>query len=221
MGKDSSAVILTGVGIAVVAAFVILIFLAVNRRTGTIRDLLRSLAASAGWTDLRNVFFAAAGVKGMWRSFPAQLSYHARQKGVPQRLILTVTAQTDTALIVKRRFSGVFGNKPLAWFGPPLIEVHQPAAEGFWVRGDVMLADRFFSEASLASKISENVVARFDEIRIDRKGLRITRALDDRRVRQKYGLPAFSMGFNAAQFEPIAREELALAEALAGKLTMR
>ena len=221
MGNDRSAIVLSVIGMVMFAAFVIWILLAVNRRTATIRDLLRSLAASAGWTDLRNVFFAAAGVKGMWRSFPAQLSYHARQKGVPQRLILTVTAHTETALIVKRRFTGVFGNKPLAWFGPPVIEVHQPAAEGFWVRGDVMLADRFFSDASVAPKISENVVARFDEIRIGSKGLRITRSLDDRLVRQKYGLPAFSMRFNAAQFEPIAREELALAEAMAGKLTMR
>lgn len=221
MSQDSSAVVLTGIGIAVFAAFVIFIVFALRRHVGTVRDLLRSLAASAGWTDLRNAFFAAAGVKGLWRLFPAQLSYHARQKGVPQRMILTVTAQTDTSLIVKRRFTGVFANKPLAWFGPPIIELHQPGAEGFWVRGDVMLADRFFGDASLASKISENLVARFDEIRIDRKGLRITRALDDRLVRQKFGLAAFSMRFDAAQFEPIAREELALAEALAGKLTMR
>ncbi|MGZ5494032.1 MAG: hypothetical protein ACXW3E_11380, partial [Thermoanaerobaculia bacterium] len=79
MGNDSSAVVLIGIGMAVFAAFVIFIVFALRRHVGRVRDLLRSLAASAGWTELRNAFFAAAGVKGMWRSFPAQLSYHARQ----------------------------------------------------------------------------------------------------------------------------------------------
>jgi hypothetical protein len=205
-------------GIVVVA--VILIVVAGSRGMTAIRELLRSLATSAGWTDLRNAFMVAAGVKGTWRSFPVALSYMGRQKGTPQRLILNVGARSDSRLIIKRRFTGLF-NRPLTWFGPPLIELRHSSAEELWVRADEpTLAERLFGDSSLAALMGTNLVARFDEIRIDRGGLRLTRALDDRLVKEKYGMATFAFRPDTEKLEPIAREELALAEALVNKLSM-
>lgn len=203
-----------------IAIFVVLILLTVNRRSGSIRDLLRQLATAAGWTNLQNLFFVASGVKGMWRQFPVEFGYFARQKGVPARLRLKVVAQADARLIVKRRFEGLLSNRPLAWFGPPIVDVHSPAAAMMWVRGDQALAERMFADQKVASLLASNLVARFDEVKIDQKGLRITRALDERPVRQKYGMPMFSMTFDAQQYAPIAQEEVALAEAVVEKMSL-
>jgi hypothetical protein len=211
-------VVLVAVGVAAVVAIAVLVL--ASRRTTAVRQLLVDLATAAGWTNQRNVFLAASGVKGTWRSFPVSLSYHARQKGVPQRLILKVRAQTDARLIVKRKFEGLLSNRPLTWFGPPLVDVHQPAAAELWVRSDeAASAERIFSDADVVKKIADNVVARFDEIRVDRNGLRITRAIDEQAVRKKYGFE-FTIAFDPKRYETIAGEELALADALVSRLSM-
>ncbi|HSP17271.1 MAG TPA: hypothetical protein VLV78_21185 [Thermoanaerobaculia bacterium] len=209
------------VGIAAAAVIAIVVVVITSRRSSSIRQLLAALASAAGWSDLRTVFVAAAGVKGRWRSYPVQLSWHPRQKGVPQRVILKVGARTDARLIVKRKFTGFLSNRPLTFFGPPVVEAHQPAAAELWVRSDeAALVERLFSDANLARSISENLVARFDEIKVDRRGLKITRAIDDRIVRTRYGI-AFKLTFDASHYEPIAREELTLSEALVDRLSMQ
>jgi hypothetical protein len=195
----------------------VLIIAAVWRSSTTkssIRERIRNLVLAAGWTNLTNPFFLI-GVKGIWRSFPVEFAYRTREKSTPRRFILTIGAQTDARLIVKRRFAGFFSNKPMTWFGPPLIDAGQ---DELWVRGDQpTLAQRIFADPQMAALIAENVVGRFDEIRVDKRGLRIRRALDERPVRARYGLPLF---FDPEKAEPIAREELALAEALVGRLSM-
>ncbi len=200
--------------------FATLILLLISRRGTAVRDLLREMATSAGWTGLRNLVLVSSGVKGMWRQFPVELGYRPRQKGVPSRLTLKVRARADARLNIKRRFEGFLSNRPMTWFGPPIVELHQPAASMMWVRGDGALAERVFADAGLASLLSANLVGRFDEVNVDGKGLRIVRALDEKPVRQKYGMPAFSMSFDARQYAPIAREEIALAEAMVQKLSM-
>ncbi len=203
------------------AAFtVVLVILlsVVNKRSTAVRALLRRIVEAAGWTNLENVSFIGSGVKGMWRQFPVELVYRQRQKGTPARLVLKMSARSDTYLNVKRRFEGFFSNRPLTWFGAPLIEVHQPAASQMWIRGDQALAERIFGDAKVASMIATNLVARFDELQIDGSGLRIVRAVDDRLVRAKYNMPSFTMAFDAKLYEPIAREQIALAEAVVAKL---
>lgn len=200
--------------------FIAVILVTVNRRSSSIRELLRHLATAAGWTNLQSLFLAGAGVKGMWRQFPVQLAYWPRRKGVPARLRLRIGARTDARLIIKRRFEGFLSNRPLTWFGPPVIEVRNPAAAAMWVRGDPALAERVFADANVSSMLDRNLIARFDEVKIDGNGLRITRALDDSKVRAKYAIPMFSMSFNAEQYAPIAQEEVALAQAMVEKVSL-
>ena len=89
-----------------------------------------------------------------------------------------------------------------------------------WVRGDPALAERVFADANVSSMLDRNLIARFDEVKIDGNGLRITRALDDSKVRAKYAIPMFSMSFNAEQYAPIAQEEVALAQAMVEKVSL-
>jgi len=192
----------------------VMVIVAVNKRAVAVREMLREVTSAAGWASLQNVSFFASGVRGVWRQFPVELVYRQRQKSSPQRFVLKITARTDRYLNVTRRFEGLFSNRPLTWFGAPLIDVHQPSASQMWVRGDQSLAERVFADPKLASMIATNLVARFDELQVDGAGLRIMRALDDRLVRTKYDMPSFTMSFDPRLFEPIAREQIALAEAM-------
>ena len=202
----------------VFAVIIVLLMLVVSRRSAAIREMLMEVANTAGWTNLETVSFIGSGVKGMWRQFPVELVYRQRQKGVPQRFVLKVTAQSDRYLNIKRKFDGFFSNRPLTWFGAPVIDVHQPSASQMWVRGDASLGERLFADANVASLIATNLIARFDEIRVDGSGLRVTRAIDERIVRTRYNMPGFTMTFDPKQFAVIAREEIALAEAMVGRL---
>lgn len=213
--KDEQTVL---VAFAFGAAVVIFVIVVLSRRTASVRQLLQRVAVSGGWSDLRNVVLGS-GVQGTWRSFPIKIVYIARQKGTPQQFVLTVRARTDSRFSVKRKFEGLFSNRPVTWFGPPLVEVHRPEAQQLWIRSDEpALADRLFGDDALAALISRNVVARFDEIRVGRRGLRIRRSLDERPVRKKYDMPAFTMKFDPEPFEPIAREEIELSQKLIEKL---
>ena len=215
--QDMRAV-LTILCFALFGVLMVVLLTTLNKRSAAVREMLRTIASAAGWTDLQSVSFVASGVKGMWRQFPVEFVYRQRQKGAPQRLVLKISAQSDAYLNVKRRFEGFFSNRPMTWFGAPLIEVHQPSASQMWVRGDPSLAERICADQKVASLIGANLVARFDELQVDGSGLRITRALDDRNVRMKYNMPSFTMKFDARQFEPIAHEQMALAEAVVAKL---
>lgn len=204
--------------VAIFIVILTLVLVAVNRRAKVVNALLHRIAEASGWTNLQNLFFASTGVRGTWRQFPAELAYRQRQKGAPQRLVVRIEARSDAQLIIKRKFDGVFSNRPLTWFGPPLIEVHQPSAAQVWVRGDPSLAERIFADSKLASMIGTNLIARFDELKVDARGLRITRSLDSREAKAKYDIPTFALSGDVNKFEPIAREQIELAEAMVGKL---
>lgn len=208
--------VVVGLGIALGAVVLAL----VSKSSNAMREMLRQVGTAAGWMDVQDLRMRA-GVRGTWRSFAVSVAYNARQKSVPQRLVIDIGARSDVRLIVKRRFSGFLSNKPLAWFGPPLVELHAPAAAGFWVRSDeVNLAERLFDDQAVAAAIDAAIVARYDELRVNPKGLHIVRSLDDTPVREKYGLPRFSMRAEPARIEPLAREEWNAAEAVVNKLSL-
>ena len=204
---------------AVVGIFTIVVVHFVRKHIAAIRDVLGRVVSAAGWSEVRSTFLGAAGVKGMWQSFPVRLRYHQRQKSIPERLVLTVRAQTDARLIVRRKLPGLFSNR--RWFGPPVIEMRQREAADLWVQGDQpTLAERLFSDAEMVQKIVANLLASQDEIRIDNRGLKITRALDEVPPRIRFGLGLRGFKFDANRYETIAREELALVEALVKRLSV-
>ncbi len=206
------------IAIAIVIAIPALIAFVVRRRNEALLTVLLRVVTGAGWSDLRPMKFLASGYRGTWRSLPVELAYGGRQKSVPARFILKIAARSTTRALIKRRMYGLFG-RPFTLFGPPLVELRYPAAKELWVRADeAAFAERLFADDKLALQIANNLVAAYDEVRIGPKGLRIIRSLDDRPVRAKYAMPAFTFKFEPERYEPIAREEIALGQALVEKL---
>jgi hypothetical protein len=204
--------------VAIGIAFIAVIVFFARRRNAKLRDVLLPLMTSAGWSDLRPMFLVRTGLRGTWRSLPAEIAYGMRNRQTPERLILSLGVRSQTRLVVKRRMHG-FWTRPFTLWGPPLVELQRPDAQQFWIRSDeVVYADRVFGDDNLVKLIGENLVVAFDEIRMDGNGIRIKRAIDERGVREKYNLAAFRLTFDPQRFMPIAREEIELAQALAGKV---
>ena len=194
---------------ALFTLFLILVFVAVQRQLRVVNEMLLRIAQSAGWTNIQSSTFLRSSVRGTWQQFPVELRYGQHQKNAPRRLLLLIQAHTDHNINVKRKFEGFFSNRPLTWFGPPLIDVHQPSASQMWVRGDSQLAERLFADAKLVSLLSTNLTTRFDEVQINSNALRVTRSLERQGARFRFELSSSEM---------IAGEMIALAEAMVEKM---
>ena len=194
---------------AVGALLLVGVIIAVRKQSTAVQQMMIGVAQAAGWSDLQASLFPRPTVRGTWQQFPVVLRFGPHQKNAPRRLSLEITAQTDHSIEIQRRFGGLFSNKPLTWFGAPLIDVHQPAAEPMWVRGDPQLAERLFADPKLGSLISTNMVTRFDRVKIDNSALRVTRSLQ---------LPGSRLRFDLESADRVAREMIELAEAIVEKL---
>lgn len=150
-----------------------------------------------------------------------ELRHMGRQKGVPERILLAVTAASPARLTVKRR--GGFMSKPLTLFGPPIVEPMNPVLrEHFWIRSDELaLVERLFARAELTPEFERNLIARFDVVDLKPKQLRILRAIDDRAVKQLFNRPFLKFGRDYELIETIASEEWKLAVMIVDTLGLR
>jgi hypothetical protein len=83
------------------------------------------------------------------------------------------------------------------------------------VRADeISFASRLVDDSKLASLIAQNLVEPFDEIRLDRTGIRVTRALDERNLRQRFGRSRWGSGYHEPTLVAVIPEEWELASAL-------
>lgn len=185
---------------AVVVAIVLLLYASLSAQRRLIHERLRLFAMKSSWNDVALRSFLHLGVTGTWNGLPVRAQYIARQKAIPERVIVTVASSTPARLIVKRRFPGVFSNRPITLFGPPLVELGRG---DLWVRSDERsLVDRLFANASIAEAVTANVIDRFDEVRAGRKEIRVTRALDGREILARFG----KRGFGFRRFDPLIFE---------------
>lgn len=196
----------------VAAVLIVAVILAAARGSKSVKSRLLSLAASYGWQNVQSPIFRNR-VEGTWQATAVAMSHHARYKSQPERLTTKVKAPASQRVIIKRRFK-TWWSRPLTWFGPPLVETPEGAAD-LWIRADEGASvSRIFADPSIAAAIRENLVERFDEITIDRKGLAITRALDEKLMRQRFGRSVWSWGFHEPTLMAVAGEEWRLAAAL-------
>jgi hypothetical protein len=144
-----------------------------------------------------------------------------RNKGVPERMLLTLSTASPARVIVKRR-GGLF-SKPLTIFGPPIVELMNPAIrEQFWIRSDELAyVERLFARAGVAPEFERNLIARFDVIDLRPKQLRILRAIDDSAVKKQFNRPFLKFGRDYELIETIAAEEWKLAVVIVETLGLR
>jgi hypothetical protein len=169
---------------------------------------------------MRRIWWSGAW-RAQWRGFEVELRHIGRQKGVPERLQLTVNTASPARVIVKRR--GGFMSKPLTLFGPPLVEPMNPALrEQFWIRSDELaLVERLFARAEVAPEFARNLLARFDVTDLQPKQLRILRAVDDSAVKKHFNRPFLKFGHDYELIETIASEEWKLATVIVEALGLR
>ncbi|MGA8807204.1 MAG: hypothetical protein WB973_04950, partial [Thermoanaerobaculia bacterium] len=106
MSDPQGAWLLVGGG--VVLTVVIIIFLA--RTSSELAERLLRLAISFGWEAPRRGWWPGT-IRGRWRGMDVDLTHMNRDKGAPERLLLTVKAAAPARVIIKLR--GGFLSKPL------------------------------------------------------------------------------------------------------------
>jgi hypothetical protein len=216
--SDERVVVWAVIGVSVVLATVIVAFLA--RKSSELSERLMRLAVSFGWEAPLRVWWSGA-IRARWRGMAVELRHMGRQKGVPERILLTVNTGSPARVIVKRR--GGFMSKPLTLFGPPIVEPMNAALrEQFWVRSDELaLVERLFARTEVAPEFERNLIARFDVVDLKAKQLRILRAIDERAVKQRFNRPFITFGRDYELIETIASEEWALAVMIIDTLGLR
>jgi len=206
-------------GIAVLAIFLIAVGV---RGSSKIAERLLQVARSFGWENPRR-FWWSGNVRGRWRGFVVELSHMNRYKGIPERLLLRIRGDAPPSrVVIKRRIKG-FLAKPITMFGPPLVEPMSFAErEQYWIRADQMMqAEAVLGKKDVVAALDTNLVAQFDVVTIDKKGVRILRALDEAAVKAKYHRPSIQWRRDPEFIEQIAREVWPLGSAIAEAMGMR
>jgi len=192
----------------------------ISRKSSAVSARLSQLAASFGWESPRRIWWSGA-IRGRWRGFDVELRHMNRYKGIPERILLTVTAASPARVIVKSRTSG-FLSKPMTLFGPPIVEPMNVEREKYWVRSnELTFVERLFSYAAVAPALEPNLIARFDVVDLQAKQLRILRAVDDRAVKKRFNRPLFKFGRDFELIETITSEEWRLAVVIVESLGLR
>ena len=206
------------------AVFVALLLVFVAKRSSKRQAIFDRLALELGLQDVRRTWFLGAGVRGNWNGYAVRLQFMARYKGMPERILTTITLQSPARIMVTRR-TGKTLSKPITLFGPSLVTTMHPAVEErFWVRSDQpAFVERFVMASAAVPLLEQNLIERFDLVDLNARRLVIRRATDERQVRAKYGLPAFDFKFkrDPRYIETIAREEWALATMMTQELSLR
>jgi hypothetical protein len=190
------------VGLAFVLVFV-LVAVAQSYRSNRLRERLEPMLREMGWSELKWSRFFSTSVTGMWNGYSVRLRRLPRQKNVPERIAATMHVQAPARIVITRRQRGIFGGRPMAFFGPPLFEI--PLYSQFWIRGDeITLAERLM-HSSAAAMLDRILQSRFDLFRM---------AGDEALVRRV-------SASDPDQVARLAREELELLRATIDALSLR
>jgi hypothetical protein len=194
------------------AAFLLLLALALGlmvfalRSQHRVREALGRLATGFGWEDLRKPFFAVALlVRGTWKGRPVALRYRPPSKNSPPYVSVEIAVPLPGRFELRSRPQHLaFWNRPIALFGPPAVDLFDPAdAAGFRAWADDRSAlDRLLALPGIRPLLSENLQAGGGSLRLKNGVLRVRRAT---RI-----FASFRLGPNPDQVCAIAREEWAL-----------
>jgi hypothetical protein len=218
---EEQTVVAIGVALSVVVAA--LLILLIVRRGNRIQQSLAALAERWGWQNISRPWGLGGTVAGLWNGVPVRLEHRQRYKGVPERLILTIKAQSQARLIITRRFGDHFWQRPFLMFGPPLVTPMGLADPGqFWIRSDQqMLVETLLGDSSIAPLLTQNLISQFDSVNLNVRRLRLQRALDDYQVKKHFERPMIRIGADLDFIATIAQAEWELASAVAQRLNLR
>jgi len=205
------------------------VFVRASRR---VRKALYEFASTLGWTDLRRPFFGSMAVRGMWNGragdrFPsppgegsrgevsppgaaAAFGWQAAQKSTPAYVSAEIAFDRAGRFEIRARAARRnFLQRPIMLFGPPRIDLFDPADAA---RYDVWASDRTLVDSLLAVPgIRERLDANLaggGVLSLRNARLRIRRPL--RTAPQKAFRFRFKVGPDLDRVRAIAGEEWAL-----------
>ncbi|HEV7919707.1 MAG TPA: hypothetical protein VGR02_02835 [Thermoanaerobaculia bacterium] len=199
-----------------------LLMIYASKRSSKRQQIFTRIAQELGIQDVRRSWLVGAGVRGTWNGYPVRQQLLGRYKGVPERLLTTVTLQSPGRIMITRRVGKVL-SKPMTLFGPKLVTPMTPAVqERFWVRSDQpAFVERFFASSEAVPLLEQNLIERFDLVDLNARRLLVRRATDERQVRARYGIATINFKRDMRYIETIAREEWALATMIIRELSLR
>lgn len=218
---EEQTVVLGGVALSILVAALLIMFMV--RKGNQIQRSLAALAERWGWQDVKRPWGLGGAVAGIWNGLPVRIEHRSRYKGVPERLILTIKAQSQARLIMTKRFGDHFWQRPFLMFGPPLVTPMGLSAPGqFWIRSDQqMLVETLFGDSSIAPLLTQNMISQFDSVNLNARRLRLQRALDDYQVKKHFERPMIGIGADLPFIGSVAQAEWELASAIARRLNLR
>ncbi|MBV9069811.1 MAG: hypothetical protein JO093_01615 [Acidobacteria bacterium] len=216
MSEGQVSLLVVG-GSAVVAVLLIVVL---ARKSSAFSERLLRLATSFGWEAPQRVWWSGA-IRGRWRGIAVELRHMNRYKGVPERILLTMSTFSPARVIIKHR--GGFMSKPLTLFGPPIVEpMNLRDREKYWVRSnELVFVERLFSRSEVDPALEPNLIARFDVVDLGPKRLRVLRAIDHSAVKKRFNRPFIKFTRDYELIETIAAEEWKLAAVIVETLGLR
>jgi hypothetical protein len=184
-------------------ALMVLLVITQSRRSKALGQRLELVARELGWSEVKRSNFFVLAVSGLWNGYPVKVRRIPRQKSIPERVVTTMRVQAPARIDIRRRQRGFLSGRPIAMFGPPLIEL--PLAQQFWIRSDeITLAERLMM-SSAAPMLDRTLFTRFDLFKMRNDQILIQRASEH----------------DPDGVARIAREELELAKAVVDALALR
>ena len=180
-----------------IALFLTLVMLLAGRASRHRAAVLAKVGNSLDWTDVRVSTFNATKVRGVRNGVSVSMTHKPRHKSTPERILTFMAVPVSGRLIVRKRIGGWLSNRP--WFGPPVFDHPE-----FWIRADDRaMAQRFLDHRERLDLVRRNLVTRFDELRVDQRGIHVLRAVE-----------GTTWGFDEAAAKRVAKEEWELALAM-------
>ena len=152
---------------------------AIRKQHAPVRDALRKLAESEGWTAITTTFLGG-GVRGRSGERLTMMEYSAiggrRGSGIVGTVAVKIVAAGPRLAISRRDADGDALTRPIVVTGPPLVDL--PAINDLWVRcDDVAFARQLVYDSTIAAAIRSVFDAGVSEIAADGRVLTLQRPL--------------------------------------------
>lgn len=189
--------------IIAMAVLFVIVLVAQRYRSKRLLGRLELLAREMGWYDVKSSSFLISSIQGTWNGYSVRIRRLPRQKSIPERVVSTIRVQAPARLTITRRQRGLFTGRPIAMFGPPLVEL--PLYPQFWIRADeITLAERLL-RSSAAAMLDRIVLTRHDFFKMAGDELLVQRVSSN----------------DPDEVARLAREELELLRAVVDALALR
>lgn len=183
------AVIGFAIFIAIIFSFVFglhtLVF--ISQKPEVVRSRFAAFAEANGWRNIRRGrFMHASDLTGMWNGLVVRLEYFPRERVLPLYMRLHVGLRNAPKLDLARASDSSFLGRVFGSLQASLQVGELKLSMNF---DELSLVQRLIAEPAVVAALHENLLESMDGLRIDRKGLIVTRVLDGKETFAAFGTP--------------------------------